>query len=143
MSRVPNKIKKLNKDVVLPSYANYGDAGLDLYSCEDKVLEPGERYTFKLGFAAEFPENYVALVWDKSGLALNFGLTCLAGVIDHGYRGEYGIVMLNTSKKSYEIKKGDKIAQLLIQNINQAEIEEVNELSDSERGEGGFGSTGK
>lgn len=137
------KIKKLYDDVILPSYAYPGDAGMDLYSREDYVLKPGERYVFKLGFSTEFSSDFVALVWDKSGLSAKNGLTCLAGVIDHGYRGEYGVVLLNTSSEPYEIKKGDKIAQLLIQKIEQAEIEEVEELEDSSRGEGGFGSTGK
>lgn len=143
MSKISFKVKKINDDATLPSYAHPGDAGVDLYSCENYNLKPGERYLFKLGFSAEFPEDYVALVWDKSGLSVKNGLTCLAGVIDHGYRGEYGVVLLNTSAENYEVKKGDKIAQLLIQKIEQVEFSEEKELSDTERGKGGFGSTGK
>jgi dUTP pyrophosphatase len=137
------KIKKLNSDSTIPFYAHIGDAGMDLYSCEDYILKSGERHLFKLSIAAEFPEGYVVLIWDKSGLAAKHGLTVLAGVIDHSYRGEYGVVLLNTSDQDYEIKRGNKIAQLLIQKVEQAEVEEVQELSDTERGEGGFGSTGK
>ena len=137
------KIKKLYNDVKIPSYAHYGDAGMDLYSCEDYNLKPGERHLFKLGIATEFPEDYVALIWDKSGLAVKNGLTVLAGVVDHSYRGEYGVVLLNTSSTAYQIKKDDKIAQLLIQKVEQAENIEVEKLSDTQRGEGGFGSTGR
>lgn len=137
------KLKKLNPDLILPQYAHPGDAGLDLYSLEDKTLKPNERYLFKLGFALELSPGYVALVWDKSGLAANAGITNLGGVIDGTFRGEVGIVLLNTGGQEFAIKKGDKIAQLLIQKVESAEIEEVDELGDSPRGEGAWGSTGK
>ena len=135
------KIKKLREDAIIPKYAHKGDAGLDLFSCENCVLYPGERKLVSTGIATEFPEGYVALVWDKSGIAAK-GIKTMGGVIEHTYRGEYKVIMLNTTKESYEIKKGQKIAQLLIQPIVTAEVEEVSELSKSERGEGGFGSTG-
>ncbi|MFW0862164.1 MAG: dUTP diphosphatase [Candidatus Komeilibacteria bacterium] len=137
------KIKKLHPDTKLPSYANKGDAGMDVFSLEDKAIKPGERYLFKLGFAMEIPDGYVGLFWDKSGIASKHGIHTLAGVIDSIYRGEFGVVMLNTSDESYEFKKGDKLAQLLIQPIVSPELEEVEELSDTNRGDGGFGSTGK
>lgn len=137
------KFKKLYKDAKIPSYAHTGDAGMDLYSLENYDLKPGERHIFKLGIASEFPRGYVALIWDKSGLAAKSGLTVLAGVIDNSYRGEYGVVLLNTGDSIHQVKKGDKIAQLLVQKIEEAEIKEVEELSDSERGRGGFGSTGR
>ncbi|PIS42942.1 MAG: dUTP diphosphatase [Candidatus Kerfeldbacteria bacterium CG08_land_8_20_14_0_20_40_16] len=137
------KIKRFHSEVKIPQYAHLGDAGLDLYSLEDKVLNPGERYLFKLGFALELPEGYVGLIWDKSGLAANSGVTNLGGVIDSNYRGEVGVILLNASSSAATIKKGDRIAQLLIQKIETVEIEEVTELSDSPRGTGGFGSTGK
>jgi len=143
MSGLKVLVKKLRDDVKIPSYAFSGDAGMDLCSCEDYTLRSGERHTFKLGFATEFPKGYVALIWDKSGLAARHGLTVLAGVVDYNYRGEYGVVLLNTNKKPYEVRKGDKIAQLLIQRVEQAEAKEVKELSDTDRGNGGFGSTGK
>lgn len=137
------KIKKLDASVKIPSYAHPGDAGMDLFANEDYKLAPGERHLFKLGFSTEFPEGYVGLIKDKSGLAASAGLTILAGVIDHGYRGEWGVVLLNTGSESYEIKKGDKIAQCLFQKVEIAKVEESNELSNHQRGEGGFGSTGK
>ena len=93
------------------------------------------------GIALEFPEGYVALIWDKSGVAAS-GIKSMGGVIEHTYRGEYKVIMFNTSKDNYSIKKGDKIAQLLIQPIVTAEVEEVSELSETERGSGAFGSTG-
>ncbi len=137
------KVKLLHPDATLPKYAHDGDAGFDVFSIENYTLQPGERHTFKLGFAAEFDPGYVCLVWDRSGLAAKQGVTNLAGVIDAGYRGEYGIVVLNTSAQPVEIKKGDRIAQMLIQPVQQVAIEAVDELSDTSRQSGGFGSTGK
>jgi len=137
------KIKKLHPDATMPTYANEGDAGMDVFSLEDKIIMPGERYLFKLGFAMEIPDGYVGLFWDKSGLSAKYGIHTLAGVIDSTYRGEYGVLLLNTSNQSYEFKKGDKLAQLLIQPVSNPELEEVAKLSDTNRGEGGFGSTGK
>ncbi len=140
--KIPVKIKKLKPEAVIPTYAHPGDAGMDLYSCEDYTLKAGERKLFGTGLSIELPEGYVSLFWDKSGLAAKQGLTVLAGVIEYTYRGEYGVVLLNTSDKEVEIKKGQKIAQLLIQPICTAEIQEVTELSESSRGTSGFGSTG-
>ena len=135
------KVKKLKEEAVLPSYAHKGDAGMDLFSCEDVVLYPGEKKTVGTGLAISFPEGYVALIWDKSGEAVE-GITTLGGVIEHTYRGEYKVIMLNTGKNPYKIKKAQKIAQLLIQPIMTADVEEVSELGESKRGEGAFGSTG-
>lgn len=137
------KIKKLDKNVKLPSYAHPGDAGMDLYSNEDYLLGKGERHLFRLGFATEFDEDYTGLVKDKSGLASKAGLTVLAGVIDAGYRGEWGVVLLNTGEKPYQIKKGDKIAQVLFCKVEKVEVKETDNLSTHQRGEGGFGSTGR
>jgi len=137
------KFKKLLPDIRLPEFAHTDDAGADLFSREDKVLAPGEHYGFNLGFATEIPAGYVALVHDKSGLAVNHGLTCLAGVIDAGYRGEWSIVILNSSSESYEVHSGDKIAQVLFQVIEQPIFTLVENLSASSRADGGFGSTGK
>ncbi|MBT4377047.1 dUTP diphosphatase [archaeon] len=135
------KIKKLSPGAKIPTYANSGDAGMDIYSNEDLILPPKHRAMIKTGISMEFPEGCVALVWDKSGIAKS-GVTTLAGVGDPGYRGEYKIVLLNIGSKPYEIKKGEKIAQILIQKVEQPKIEEVYDLSDSERGSGGFGSSG-
>ena len=137
------KILKINSEAIIPNYANKNDAGLDLYSAEDFVLKPGERRAFKTGVKMEIPEGYVGLVWDKSGLAVNDGIKTMAGVIDSGYRGEIKIVLINLGEKNFEIKKGQKIAQMLIQKIEHPEIEIVEFLSESGRGESGFGSTGK
>lgn len=137
------KFKRLSKDAIMPSYAHPGDAGLDLYSIENYTLKPGERYAFNMGFALEIPKGYVALVWDKGSLPFKAGVHTLAGVGDSGYRGEYLIILINLGKKSYQIEKGDKIAQLLIQPIVNAKIREVKALSKTSRGEGKLGSTGR
>jgi dUTP pyrophosphatase len=101
-----------------------------------------ERKLISTGLSIELPEGYVSLIWDKSGIA-NDGIKTMGGVIEHTYRGEYKVILINLSDKEYNIKKYQKIAQLLIQPIVTAEVIEVNELSQTTRGEGGFGSTGK
>jgi dUTP pyrophosphatase len=136
------KIKKLHRDAIIPKYAHEGDAGMDLHSIEEVTIHPGERVVIGTGISIELPKDYVVLVWDKSGLAANYGITTMAGVGDSGYRGEYKIVLLNTSYNDYTIKKGQKITQILIQKVETAEIKQVNELTESSRGKGRFGSTG-
>jgi dUTP pyrophosphatase len=142
MSTIKVKIQKLASDVKTPSYAHPGDAGMDLYSRDTRTLEQGEPFLFKLGFKLELPAGYVALIKDKSGLALK-GLHTIGGVIEYTYRGEYGVILVNVTDKEYLIRPGDKIAQLLIIPIMTADIEEVKELSETHRGENGFGSTGR
>lgn len=137
------KIKKLHPDAKLPSYAHEGDAGMDIYSNEDKIIKAGERETISTGISMEVEKGYVALVWDKSGMASKHGVKTMAGVIDSGYRGEIRIVLLNTSNQPYQIRKHDKIVQILIQPIVRGIIEEVADLIDSSRGSSGFGSTGR
>jgi dUTP pyrophosphatase len=137
------KFLKLNKEAIIPKYAHPGDAGMDLYSLENKTLKPDERYCFKLGFATEFSKDYCALVWDKGSLPFKAGVHTLAGVVDSTYRGEYIVILINLGEKNYKIEKGDKIAQLLIQPIINAKIKEVKKLSETSRGEGRFGSTGR
>lgn len=137
------KIKKLNPEAKLPSYAHRGDAGLDLFAIEEVAIESGEIVRIKTGVALELPAGYVGLIWDKSGLAANYGLKTMAGVFDAGYRGELQIVLTNLSDKTYVVKKHDKVAQMLIQAVELPDLVEVDELSDSSRGEGGFGSTGR
>lgn len=136
------KIKKLHSDAVMPQYAHPGDAGMDLRTVEDIVLEPGVPARIPTGLAVELPEGYVSLFWDKSGLATKHALKTLGGVIEHAYRGEYQVGMINLGKEPYHFKKGDKVAQLLIQAIVTAEPIETDELSETIRGESGFGSTG-
>lgn len=140
---IPMQLRKLAENVKLPAYKRPGDAGLDLYSREDHVLQPGEQHVFKLGFAMAIPEGTVALIWDRSGLAAKHGVTTLAGVIDHTYRGEVGVVLMNASRQAYEVKSGDRIAQMLVQHVHTADIREVDELPETVRGEGGFGSSGR
>lgn len=137
------KIKKLNSLAKIPHYAHSTDAGLDLCTVEKKVVPAGGRAVIPTGLAFEIPEGFVGLVWDKSGLAFKQGLTSLSGVLDAGYRGELFLCLLNTTTEDYVFNVGDKVAQLLIQPVVQVEIEEVTTLTDSSRGEGGFGSTGK
>lgn len=137
------KIKKLHADARLPAYAHPGDVGLDLFSMEDHDLQPGERRIFFVGFALEFEHGYAAIVKDKSSLPKNGGIHTMGGVFDAGYRGEYNVQLINLGKEPYHIKKGDKIAQLVIFPVVIAETEEVATLNESSRGEGRFGSTGK
>ncbi|MFA6918912.1 MAG: dUTP diphosphatase [Patescibacteria group bacterium] len=137
------KIKKLNPDCRLPNYAHPGDVGMDLYSLEDYDLNPGERRVFFVGFALEFPVGFAGIVCDKGSLPNKAGLHSMGGVYDAGYRGEYNVLLINLGQEAYHISKGDKIAQLIIYPVDIAELEEVDFLSESSRGEGRFGSTGK
>jgi len=136
------KIQKIDSDAMIPNYATKGDAGLDFYSVEDIVLKPMERKAIRTGVKIEIPDEYVGLIWDKSGLAAKNGVKTMAGVIDAGYRGEIKVVLINLGQEDFIVKKNSKIAQMLIQKIKQPEIEIVSELNESERGENGFGSTG-
>lgn len=136
------QVKKLHPEAKVPSFAHPGDAGMDLYSVEERVLRPGERASIQTGIAMALPDGYVSLVWDKSGVSHKHGVKVLGGVIDAGYRGEYLIGLVNLSQDDFEIKKGQKIAQLLIQKVEHPDIEEVAELDATSRGDGRFGSTG-
>jgi len=137
------KFIKTKGNAILPTYAHTTDAGFDLYSCEDYVLKPGERHVFNIGLISEFPDGYFVVIKPKSGLAVKAGIDVLAGIIDSGYRGEWGVVLINFGSEPYEFKTGDKIAQGIILAYEQASLVEANELGESERGMGGFGSTGK
>jgi dUTP pyrophosphatase len=137
------KVKKLDASLPDLKYAKAGDAGFDLYAREDTVLRPGVPTAVPSGVAIELPAGYVSLVWDKSGLAIKQGLKVLGGVIDAEYRGEYMVGMINLTDTEYVFSKGDKIAQVLIQKVEQATFEFVEELSETERGATGFGSSGK
>ncbi len=136
------KVKKLSADATLPSKDNSSDAGIDFYTNESYTLQPGERHMFSTGISVEFSEGYVALFWDRSGLGSK-GIHRLAGVIDSGYRGEWKVILLNTTDEPYEIKKGDKIVQCILQKFEPVKVSEVKELSDSMRGKKGFGSSGR
>ena len=131
------------EEMLIPAYATRGDAGLDLKSNEDKTIMPGERTIISTGIRMRIPEGYVGIIKDRSGLAIKNGLHCLAGVIDSGYRGVVGVVIINLSDTSQEISKGQRIAQMIVHKIEQAELLLGEVTEDSDRGAGGFGSTGK
>jgi len=138
------KVKRMHPDAKLPNYAHPGDVGLDLYSVnDDYTIQVGERKRFDCGFGLEFPDGYAAIIKDKSSLPNNHGLHTMGGVYDAGYRGEYNVMLVNLGNEAVTIEKGQKIAQLVLFPVVLAELEEVTELSDSSRGEGKFGSTGK
>jgi len=137
------KIQKLHKDAKVPTYATSGDAGMDLYAVKKYKIKPGQIGLIDTGLAFELPSGTVGLVWDKSGVAMKNGLKSLGGVLDVGYRGELTIGLVNLSRKTYNIDKGDKVAQLLIQKVEHVNIKEVKKLSSSVRGSGRFGSSGK
>jgi dUTP pyrophosphatase len=137
------RIKKLLDTARVPEYAHPGDAGMDLFAAEAVTLAPGERVGIRSGLAFELPEGYVGLIWDKSGLSFKHGLHTYSGVLDAGYRGELVIGIRNLSEEPYAFAVGDKVAQMLIQKVERPTIEEADTLTDSSRGTGGFGSTGK
>jgi dUTP pyrophosphatase len=136
------QVKKLYKDAVMPSRAHHDDAGIDLFAYGDYTLHPQEMVTIKTGCAFEIDKGYVGLIWDKSSIGAK-GIKTLGGVVDAGYRGEVLVMLHNLSNELHTFKHGHKVAQLLIQKVEFPEIVEVGELSDSIRGQGGFGSTGK
>lgn len=139
------EIQLLDPDIELPSYAKPGDAGLDLRSRVDMTLAPGMRALVPTGVAIAIPAGYVGLVHPRSGLAIKNGISMVntPGTIDSGYRGEIAVILINHDlKESFAIKRGDRIAQLVIQQVEVAELVEVQELAVSERGAGGFGSSG-
>ncbi|MBR9690454.1 dUTP diphosphatase [Candidatus Woesearchaeota archaeon] len=139
------QIVKVDKDLPTPSYQHKGDAGMDLYSAEEYTLQPGEYKIISSGIKVAVPEGYELQVRPRSGMAAKHGVTVLntPGTIDHQYRGIVGVILINHSKESYEIKKGDRIAQAIFNEFKSVEIKEVDTLDETKRGEGGFGSTGK
>ncbi len=138
------KVKKLTKNATIPHYAHPGDAGLDLFSTEKTIIEPGATCLVKTGISLELPVGTEGQVRPRSGLALKHSVTVLnsPGTIDEGYRGEVGVILINHGKTDFAIEPGMKIAQLLIKPVISVTIIEATELSNTHRGEGGFGSTG-
>jgi dUTP pyrophosphatase len=138
------KVKRINSNAVLPDYSYPGDAGLDLYSIEDKTIKPGEIALIHTGIIIELPHLTEAQVRPRSGLALKYGITVLntPGTIDEGYRGEIGVILINHGKKIFNVTEHMRIAQLIVKPVLNVMIEEVFEISSSERGIGGFGSSG-
>lgn len=138
------KVLQLDKNAIIPRYANLLDAGLDLFSIKKAVINPGESQLIKTRIAIELPPLTEAQVHPRSGLALKHQVTVLntPGTIDAGYRGEIGVILINHGKQTFQVAEGMKIAQLVVSPIIRVELEVAGSLSESERGSGGFGSTG-
>ena len=139
------KIKKLNEKAIIPAYQSELAAGFDLHSIEDYILKPGDRKLIKTGLAFEIEKGYEVQIRSRSGLAFKYGITVLnsPGTIDADYRGEIMVLLINLGSEEFEIKKGDRIAQGVVAPVVQATFIETDKLSDTKRGSGGFGSTGK
>lgn len=137
------KFKKLSQDAIIPSRAEDGSAGYDLFATETFVLPPKTRVLVKTNIAAEIPDGYYGRIAGKSGLAYKFGIDILGGVIDKSYRGDIGVILLNTDDAPFGVNKGKAIAQLIIEKCAYLPVEEVEELSSTDRGDGGYGSTGR
>jgi dUTP pyrophosphatase len=146
---VHNELKEQNHQGLIPTRSNTTDAGLDLYAAEDIYLkasnslpQESHRAIVSTGIAVEFPPGLVLLIQDRSGMSAKHGIHRVAGTVDSDYRGEVKVALVNLSQKDYQIKKGDRIAQAVLQPVILAQPVEVGELSDTSRGAGGFGSTG-
>ena len=135
------RVKRIHPEAKLPVYGHPGDAGLDLFSVVDRELGPGEVFAVPTGIQVAVPAGHVGLVWDKSGISLQ-GVHRLAGVVDSGYRGEVQVVMISLGAVPFALRKGMKIAQMLVQPVAAVEVVESGSLDGTSRGEGGFGSTG-
>jgi dUTP pyrophosphatase len=129
----------------LPSYATAGAAGMDVVAAEELILQPGHRHPVASGFAIAIPDGYEVQVRPRSGLALKHGITCLntPGTIDSDYRGEVKVILANLGSEPFEIRRGERIAQLVPAPVLKAEFREVGSLDETQRGAGGFGSTGR
>lgn len=141
----PIQVKRLDPELPLPKRAHPEDAGADLYSAQDLILQPGERALVSTGVAIALPIGTVGLIHPRSGMAAKHGLSIVntPGTIDAGYRGELMVCLLNTDRtEAIEITRGMRIAQLVIQRVELAQFEEVDQLDETERGSGGYGSTG-
>ena len=138
------KFLRIDPSVTLPSYAHPGDAGMDIRSIEELIIAPGERSLVHTGLVMMLPPGYEAQVRPRSGLALKNGVTVLnaPGTIDEGYRGEIGVILANFGTEPFKVEKGAKIAQIVVAPCTRADIVETTETDTTERGEGGFGSTG-
>jgi len=135
-------VKLLEKNAIIPTKANANDAGWDLYSIVDIVIPSKQRNTVKTGIALEIPEHMAGLIWPRSGLSVKKGIDVLAGVIDSGYRGEIMVCLYNTSDEDVSIKHGDRIAQIIFQEVPCVMMLHQEGLGSSQRGDNGFGSSG-
>ncbi len=142
---LPVPVVRLDPDLPLPTYAHPGDAGADLHTTVDVVLAPGERALVPTGIALALPEGYVGLVHPRSGLAARHGVSIVntPGTVDAGYRGEVKVLLVNLDPtEPVELRRGERVAQLVVQRVERAAFVEVDALPDSARGSGGYGSTG-
>lgn len=144
-SKVPVKIERTHKDAIIPTYGHHDDACCDLYVVEDYLIPAGQRRLLRTGIAIEIPTGYEVQIRPRSGLALKHGLTVVnaPGTVDAQYRNEIRLLLLNTGEKSVAVRKGDRAAQMCIKPVYKFNFTEVDKLSDSDRGLGGWGSTGK
>lgn len=134
--------KKLSPDSIIPTRGSPSSAGYDLYSVYDVTIGAGTRQLLKLGFSTKIPEGYYGHISDRSGVAWKKGLHTMGKIIDSDYRGEWGVILLNTNNEQVHIQKGERIAQVIFHKYYSFEFQEVEDLESSVRGEGGFGSTG-
>jgi dUTP pyrophosphatase len=138
-------IETIDEKAQIPEYAHNGDAGMDLFSIENVILETGERKLIHTGIRIQLPANTEAQIRPRSGLALKHGITVLntPGTIDEGYRGEIGIILINHGEETFKITEGMRIAQMVIKSTVSVNVERIDSLDDTSRGDGGFGSTGE
>ena len=137
------KVQRLNSEAIIPTKANLSDAGWDLYAAEDAIIDPSARELISTGVAIAVPEGFVGLIWDRSSMAAKRGVHRFAGVIDSGYRGEIKVCLWNASDRYCVVNRGERIAQILFQQVPPFTLNEVFSLDDTDRGRGGFGSSGK
>lgn len=139
------RFMRIHRDAVLPAYAHKSDAGMDIRSVEDILIPVGKRALVHTGLVMMLPPKYEAQVRPRSGLALKYGVTVLntPGTIDSGYRGEVGVILANFGNEDFQVRKGDRIAQIVVAPVTKARIYEVDYVDDTDRGEGGFGSSGR
>ena len=136
-------VKKLNENATVPTKVNKSDAGYDLYALEGTIIDKHSHKLIKTGISMQIPEGYVGLIWPRSGMAYKHGIDVFAGVIDSSYRGDVGVILYNSQYSNYNIEKGDRIAQIIFQKIEDFDLHVVENLDDTSRGAGGFGSSGK
>lgn len=139
------RFMRIHRDAVLPAYAHKSDAGMDIRSVEDILIPAGKRALVHTGLVMMLPPKYEAQVRPRSGLALKYGVTVLntPGTIDSGYRGEVGVILANFGDEDFQVKKGDRIAQIVVAPVTRARVYEVDYVDDTDRGKGGFGSSGR
>tara|TARA_B100002003_G_C13930695_1_gene452125 strand:- start:190 stop:627 length:438 start_codon:yes stop_codon:yes gene_type:complete len=139
-------VKKISQSAELPNYKTKGSSGMDLFACinDEVTINPGEKKLISTGISVAIPNNHEIQIRPRSGLAINNAISVLntPGTIDSDYRGEIKVVLINHGKVTFKIKKNDRIAQMILSPISKAELKEVDELPETQRGEGGFGSTG-